>query len=167
MAIARILVCFALVAAALAPPLAAAHGEKHVPKPPAAGAPAQMPWGIAGEASAATRTIEVRMTDAMRFIPDRIAVRRGETIHFRVRNDGRMMHEMVIGTKGVLDEHAEQMVKFPDMEHDAPYMTHVAPGKTGSIVWTFNRVGEFHFACLVAGHYQAGMVGRIKVAGAP
>ena len=48
------------------------------------------------------------------------------------------------------------MVKFPNMEHDEPYMAHVAPGKTGEIVWTFNRAGDFDFACLIAGHYQAG-----------
>jgi hypothetical protein len=38
------------------------------------------------------------------------------------------------------------------------------PGKTGEIVWTFNRAGEFDFACLIAGHYQAGMVGKIPKA---
>jgi plastocyanin len=27
----------------------------------------------------------------------------------------------------------------------------------------FNRPGEFDFACLIAGHYQAGMVGKITV----
>jgi uncharacterized cupredoxin-like copper-binding protein len=55
------------------------------------------------------------------------------------------------------------MVKFPGMEHDEPYMTHVSPGKRGQIVWNFNRPGEFQFACLIAGHYQAGMVGTINV----
>ncbi len=55
------------------------------------------------------------------------------------------------------------MLKFPNMEHDEPYMAHVPPGKTGQIVWTFNRAGDFDFACLIAGHYQAGMVGKIIV----
>jgi uncharacterized cupredoxin-like copper-binding protein len=56
------------------------------------------------------------------------------------------------------------MVKFPGMEHDEPYMAHVPAGKTGEIVWTFNRAGEFDFACLIPGHYQAGMVGKVRVA---
>ena len=73
------------------------------------------------------------------------------------------MHEFVLCAKKDLDEHAALMMKFPDMEHDEPYMAHVAPGKTGEIVWTFNRAGAFEFACLIAGHYQAGMVGTIKV----
>jgi len=58
------------------------------------------------------------------------------------------------------------MLKHPTMEHDEPYMAHVRPGNTGEIVWTFNRAGEFDFACLMAGHYQAGMVGKIQVAAA-
>jgi hypothetical protein len=80
-----------------------------------------------------------------------------------IRNEGAMLHEMVIGTRAVLDEHAALMLRFPDMEHDEPYMAHVEPGQSGEIVWHFNRVGEFDFACLIPGHYQAGMVGRIAV----
>jgi uncharacterized cupredoxin-like copper-binding protein len=49
------------------------------------------------------------------------------------------------------------------MEHDEPYMAHVAPGKTGEIIWTFNRAGEFDFGCLIPGHYDAGMVGKVVV----
>jgi len=93
-------------------------------------------------------------------------VKQGDTVKFVVRNTGKVMHEIVIGTKNMLDEHAALMVKFPNMEHDEPYMAHVAPGKTGELVWTFNRPGDFDFACLIAGHYQAGMVGKITVVAA-
>jgi uncharacterized cupredoxin-like copper-binding protein len=123
----------------------------------------QKPWGIAGDAKAARRTVEVRMLDSMRFEPDRIEVKLGETIRFVHRNVGKVMHEFVIGTPQELDEHAALMLKFPNMEHDEPYMAHVAPGKTAQIVWTFNRPGEFKFACLIAGHYSAGMVGTLIV----
>jgi uncharacterized cupredoxin-like copper-binding protein len=74
------------------------------------------------------------------------------------------MHELVIGTKKALDAHAAAMAKSPAMAHDEPYMTHVAPGEAGEIVWTFNRPGRFEFACLVAGHYESGMRGQIEVA---
>ena len=127
----------------------------------------QKDWGIAGDAKALNRTIRVKMTDHMRFSPAHIEVRQGETIRFVLHNDGKLMHEFVIGTQKELDEHAALMVRFPDMEHDEPYMAHVAPGRVGRIVWTFNRPGEFGFACLIAGHYQAGMVGRIRVLPAP
>ncbi|NCV58626.1 MAG: hypothetical protein EBW47_07525, partial [Betaproteobacteria bacterium] len=108
--------------------------------------------------------IEVQMTDNMRFAPNRIDVKLGETVRFVVVNAGKVMHEFVLGTKRELDEHAALMKKFPNMEHDEPYMAHVEPGKKGEIVWTFNRVGEFDFACLLPGHYEAGMRGTINVA---
>ena len=123
----------------------------------------QKAWGIAGDAKAVTRTIEIGMDDAMRFTPALIEVREAETIRLAIGNQGKLMHEFVLGTKKELDEHAALMVKFPNMEHDEPYMAHVAPGKRGEIVWAFNRAGEFDFACLIAGHYQAGMVGKVRV----
>ena len=164
-AIARFCGSLAAIGAAWALPLASAsaHGDKpHAKKGPVR--KEQKDWGIAGDAKDAKRSIEVGMADSMRFTPDRIDVRQGETVKFVVRNAGKVMHEFVIGTKAENVKHAEMMVKFPNMEHDEPYMAHVAPGKTGEIVWTFNRPGDFEFACLIAGHYQAGMVGTIKVA---
>lgn len=124
----------------------------------------QKAWGIAGDAKRASRTVEVRMLDTMRFVPDVINVRQGETIRLVIRNAGKIQHELVIGTRKELEEHAALMVKFPGMEHDEPYMAHVGPGKSGGLTWTFNRPGEFEFGCLIAGHFQAGMIGKIKVA---
>ena len=123
----------------------------------------QKPWGIAGDVGAAKRTIEITMSDTMRFSPSTINVKQGEAVRFVVRNSGKMLHEIVIGTRKELDEHAALMVKFPTMERDEPYMAHVPAGKAGELVWNFNRAGEFDFACLIAGHYQAGMVGKIRV----
>ncbi|MFY3385070.1 cupredoxin domain-containing protein [Paracidovorax sp. MALMAid1276] len=123
----------------------------------------QKPWGIAGDAKAAARTIMLRMTDDMRFTPRHIEVREGETVRLRAENKGEVMHEIVIGTRAELDAHAALMKKHPGMEHDEPYMAHVAPGKRGDIVWQFNRPGQFDFACLIPGHYEAGMTGTITV----
>lgn len=142
--------------------LAIAHGDAEHPTSRQAKFE-QKPWGIAGNAKAAGRTIEILMTDDMRFTPSRIEVRQGETVRFIHRNNGAAMHEFVLGTKNELDAHAALMKKFPGMEHDEPYMAHVAPAKQGEIVWAFNRSGEFDFACLLPGHYEAGMVGKIRV----
>ena len=90
-------------------------------------------------------------------------MREGETVRLRAENRGQMLHEIVIGTPDELDQHAEMMLKHPGMEHDEPYMAHVPPGQRGEIVWQFNRPGTFRFACLVAGHYQAGMSGTLTV----
>jgi uncharacterized cupredoxin-like copper-binding protein len=152
-----------LLLAALLAVSAAAHAHGNKPAPATAPKAEQKDWGIAGERRTITRSITVDMTDAMRFTPDRIVLDEGDTVRFVVQNKGRMLHEMVIGTTAVLREHAALMARFPGMEHDEPYMVHVAPGKTGEIVWNFNRPGEFEFACLIAGHYEAGMRGTLTV----
>ncbi len=143
--------------------VALAHGDEGHGKVAKAVKKEQKDWGVAGEAKNAKRTIAVSMLDTMRFSPGKIEAQLGETIKFSVKNTGKVMHEFVIGTKKENDEHAALMLKFPNMEHSEPYMAHVPPGKTGQIIWTFNKPGDFDFACLIAGHYQAGMRGKIKV----
>ena len=73
------------------------------------------------------------------------------------------MHEFVLGSMKDLKEHAAVMKKHPGMEHDEPYMAHVAPGKTQSIIWQFTKLGEFNFGCLIPGHFEAGMIGKVTV----
>ncbi|MGE8505149.1 MAG: cupredoxin domain-containing protein [Pseudomonas sp.] len=125
--------------------------------------PEQKPWGIAGQADQVDRTVEIRMGDNMRFTPEKLQVKQGETIRFVHRNDGKLMHEFVLGTRQTLDEHAAEMLKGTGMAHGEAYMAHVAPEAQGEMIWTFNRAGEFEFACLIAGHYQAGMRGSVEV----
>ncbi len=137
----------------------AAHANKDMPVKME-----QKPWGIGGTDKAVTRTISVTMADKMRFSPEKIDVKQGDTLKFVLKNNGKLLHEFVIGTKKDLDTHAALMLKFPKMEHDEPYMAHVKPGDTGTIIWTFNQAGSFDFACLIAGHYQGGMIGKITVA---
>ena len=157
-----ILVLACLTCAGLA---ANAHGEK---QPAQAAKKAiskdEHPWGRQGDLRSATRTIEVDMADTMRFAPAEMKVKAGETVRFVVRNSGKQMHEMVIGTRAALEEHAQLMKKHPGMEHEEPYMAHVAPGKTEEIVWTFTKAGTFMYGCLVPGHWEAGMKGTIVVA---
>jgi len=141
-----------------------AHGpERHgtSPKPISA---EEHAWGRQGDPKKATRTIAIGMSDAMRFTPSEVRVKQGETVRFVVKNGGKAMHEMVIGTLEELKAHGEMMKKHPNMEHDEPYMAHVGPGKTYEMVWNFTKAGEFHFGCLVPGHFDAGMIGRIVVA---
>jgi uncharacterized cupredoxin-like copper-binding protein len=151
---------------ALAAGAAWSHGGSHEKKAPAK--PAQVnaeehAFGRAGDPKKVVRTIQVGMEDSMHFTPGDLVLNRGETIKFVVRNDGKIMHEMVIGTMKELKEHAELMRKFPNMEHDEAYMAHVAPGKREEIVWQFTRAGEFYYACLIPGHLEAGMIGKIAV----
>ena len=91
----------ALIAAA---PAAFAHGnEDHAT--PRKFDPAQVEVtdvGQEGDPKKVTRTIQVDMADTMRFTPANLAVKRGETVRFVVRNGGQVLHEMVLGTSQAL-----------------------------------------------------------------
>ena len=157
------LALFAVALAAFAQP-AVAHGEqKHEKKAARPISTEEKAFGREGDPKKVSRTINVDMNDRMRFTPAQLTVKQGETIRFRVKNSGKVMHEMVLGTLQDLKEHADLMKKHPGMEHDEPYMAHVAPGKTESMVWQFTKAGEFHYGCLVPGHFEAGMLGKVKV----
>ena len=143
---------------------ASAHGDqKHARKEDKSISKEEKEFGREGDPKKVNRTIRVAMNDTMRFTPATLDIRRGEIVRFEVKNSGKVMHEMVLGTMKELKEHAELMKKFPDMEHDEPYMAHVPPGKTEQLVWHFTRGGEFYYGCLIPGHFEAGMVGRILV----
>lgn len=153
-------------ALALATQWAAAHGTGgHASAAKKPVSTDEYAWGRQGDPAKAAKTIEVDMGDTMRFTPSEITVKRGQNVTFVVHNTGKVMHEMVIGTQEELEKHAELMKKFPGMEHDEPYMAHVAPGKQEKITWTFTRPGTFMYGCLVPGHWEAGMKGTIKVVG--
>lgn len=146
--------------------IAHGHGDKHGDKKAFdRAAVEQTEFGKAGDLKKAARVIRIAMDDKMRFTPDAITVTQGETIKFIVTNNGKILHEMVIGTPQELQQHATMMRKFPGMEHDEPHMAHVDPGRSESLTWTFNKAGDFEFACLIPGHFEAGMVGKIKVSG--
>lgn len=119
--------------------------------------------GKAGVAAKATRTVTVEMADSMRYTPSEIQVKKGETIRFVVKNVGKVRHELSLGTEKELLEHLEQMKKFPGMEHDEPSKITLDSGKQGEIVWQFTKAGTVNFACLMPGHYEAGMKGQVKV----
>ena len=123
--------------------------------------------GKPGVASKVTRTIAIDMSDAMRFTPSTVQVRRGETIRFVVTNSGQLKHEFNLGTEADLKAHYAQMLKFPEMEHDEPNLVSLAPGKTGEVIWQFTKAGTVHFACLHPGHYEAGMKGTVAVGTQP
>ncbi len=142
----------ALLAAASGAGPAFAHGTAGPSRQAGPAEKDQQDWGIAADRRPGLRTVQFTMADSMRFPPDKLVVRQGETLRLVIRNQGAMLHEFVLGTRQALDAHAALMLRFPSMEHSEPYMAHVGPGQAGEIVWTFNRAGQFDFACLVAGH---------------
>ena len=121
--------------------------------------------GKPGDAKKVKRSVTITMSDNMRFSPASIAAKKGETIRFVLVNEGKLKHEMVLGTIAELKAHAALMLKFPQMEHADPNQASVEPGQTGQLIWQFTKAGTFDFACLQAGHYEAGMKGQVVVAG--
>jgi uncharacterized cupredoxin-like copper-binding protein len=114
------------------------------------------------------RLIEVTTDETddgrMVFTPPEFRVKRGENVHFRIRNAGDTDHEFVIGTVAENREHAEVMKKFPDMEHgESPNAVRLAPGETGDIYWRFAKAGELEARCMIPGHAEAGMVAKIDL----
>jgi uncharacterized cupredoxin-like copper-binding protein len=119
--------------------------------------------GVAGKVGKVSRTIDVVMNDTMRFTPDKLTVKAGETVRFVVKNAGQIKHEFNIGTAASQEAHAQQMLKHGDMQHAEPNVASVLPGKSGVVIWQFTRPGTVTFACLQPGHLNAGMKGSIEV----
>jgi uncharacterized cupredoxin-like copper-binding protein len=109
------------------------------------------------------RTISLEMNDSLKFVPDKIAVKKGETIKFVLKNTGQVRHEMVFGTPAELKEHAEMMRTMPTMKHAGKNQVTAEPGKTVELVSSFPKAGEFEFACLEPGHLESGMSGKVTV----
>jgi uncharacterized cupredoxin-like copper-binding protein len=144
---------------------ALAHDPSQTTKARTASSTEEHAFGREGDPKKVSRTIAIDMSDAMHYSPASLQIKRGETIRFRVTNSGKMPHELVLGTMTDLKAHTELMRKYPGMEHDEPHMLHVQPAGKQTVVWQFTKAGEFYYACLIPGHFEAGMVGKITVAG--
>jgi uncharacterized cupredoxin-like copper-binding protein len=105
------------------------------------------------------RIISVSMQDTMRFefSPDLGELKHGETIEFRVRNDGQIQHEFSIGNAEDQVKHAIMMQKMPNMKHSDPNTVSLAPGESARLSWKFMGKETVVFACNIPGHFEAGM----------
>ncbi|MDH3699682.1 MAG: cupredoxin domain-containing protein [Alphaproteobacteria bacterium] len=140
--------------------------------------------GKPGTASKVTRTIVVTMRDNF-YEPESISVKPGETIRFKITNKGEFLHEFGLGTAAMHAAHQKEMLVMMEhgmieadrinhermkmdhgdgmkMSHDDPNSVLLEPGKSGEIIWTFNKRAKLEFACNIPGHYESGMMGEIK-----
>lgn len=152
--------CAVLFALATVPAKAGSgpHGHMHDAPGFSAGEP--------GDAEKPSRIIQVTMQERdgkMLFVPDRIEVQKGEQIKFMLHNIGELEHEFVLADTEENLEHAEMMMKNPEMRHVDPNARRLAPKQTDEIVWKFTTAGTFEFACLIPGHRDAGMLGVVDV----
>ena len=122
--------------------------------------------GEPGDPKKPARIVQVLMRDGdgkMVFIPDRLEVRKGDQVRFLLRNIGALDHEFLLATEAENLKHAEEMKKNPDMEHDEPNGKRVKSKGTAELVWRFTKAGVFEYGCLIPGHREGGMTGRITV----
>ena len=141
--------------------------------------------GQPGKALDVTHTVTVTMTDN-RYEPERISVKKGETIRFVVQNEGIFVHEFNIGTAKMHKAHQKEMMMMFEygvlelhkinharmkmdmgggktMEHNDPNSVLLEPKNSAEIIWRFDMDGMLEFACNVPGHYESGMVGKITI----
>ena len=141
--------------------------------------------GEQGKASEVTRVIEIVMSDNW-FEPEQISVASGETVRFILKNKGEFVHEFNIGTAAMHAKHQTEMAVMFDhgvlevdkinydkmkmdmgggktMDHDDPNSVLLEPEKSAEIVWKFGSSARLEFACNIPGHYDAGMMGDIRV----
>ena len=116
------------------------------------------------QALVVSRSLEVTLDDRMRFTPSQIEAQAGETLRLVVRNTGQVEHELVLGSASEIREHAELMKAGGDHAHGHGGMAiRVAPGQTGELVVQLPAATTLEMACLIPGHYEAGMKGTLTV----
>ena len=121
-------------------------------------------------AQVVSRSIALRMDDQMRFTPSQIEVQAGETVRFVIHNAGQATHEMVLGSDEEIRLHAQAMQQGAGHEaghsHGSGAAITVAPGQKGELVVRFAQAQKLQMACLIPGHYEAGMRGTVNVVSA-
>lgn len=122
--------------------------------------------GAPGDARKPFRTVEMtaKETDkGMAFEPAKIVVQQGEQIKFVIKNVGELAHEFMLDSFEANAKHAIAMQKNPEMEHDDPNGKRTESKKQSELIWRFTKLGTYEFACLIPGHYEAGMKGVVEV----
>ena len=140
--------------------------------------------GEKGKLSEVDRVIEVKMYDNF-YEPNEIKIKKGETIKFKVHNFGELVHEFNIATKEMHLKHQPEMVKLVEneilladkidkkkmkemakkdqsMSHSHSNSVLLEPNEDGEIIWKFNTEAKLEAACNIPGHYETGMIAKIK-----
>ena len=140
--------------------------------------------GEKGKLSEVDRVIEIKMYDNF-YEPKEIKVKKGETIKFNVYNFGEFVHEFNIATKEMHLKHQPEMMKLVENEillankidkkkmkemakedhsmgHSHSNSVLLEPNENGEIIWKFNTEVKLEIACNIPGHYETGMIAKIK-----
>ena len=121
-------------------------------------------FGEPADPADADRMVEIVASDDFRFDPVNVTVTVGETVTFRIVNEGQVPHDLTLGDQMTQDEHEAEMAEMGGMpmSHEVNAVT-VAVGETKELTWQFTEPGTVLIGCHQPGHYAAGMKGEITV----
>ena len=144
-----------------------------------------MKIGSKGKLSDVTRTIEVKMYDNY-YEPNTFKIKKGETVKFKVKNLGELVHEFNIANPMMHVQHQPEMELMVENEillgdridkdkmqkmaamdksmgHSHSNSVLLAPKEEGTLIWKFENAVNIEIACNVPGHYQAGMIAAVNL----
>lgn len=125
-------------------------------------------FGEPGDPASADRVVDVETLDTFAFTPDPITVKVGETITFRVSNNGNLPHDVVLDDQEGQDAHELEMQEMATggnmtMMADEANGFALAAGDSKVLTWTFTEPGTVFLGCHQPGHFAAGMVAAVVV----
>jgi plastocyanin len=99
------------------------------------------------------RVVQIVATPRLRFVPDTVIVKQGETVTFEVTSMSPVAHEFMVGPAA--DVAADKS--------GTPEIADIGMMQTGSLTYGFDGPGPYAFACHAPGHFEAGMTGTISI----
>lgn len=103
------------------------------------------------------------------FSPADLTVKVGEKVEIEFKNFGVVEHDFNIvdlPVSGEITAHGDEHTLATSHDHDAhDNAVHVVAkaGNMGHLIFTPSQAGEYLITCTVAGHKEAGMVGKLVV----
>jgi uncharacterized cupredoxin-like copper-binding protein len=145
------------------------HGGTAAARTPIDTATARTPIDtVAPSADPDIRNVVIELDDSRRIEPANWQARQGEALRLIVVNTGQATHELAVGPARDIAAHADSMIDSGSGKHDhgnavAIKAVSVEPGKTATLLYTFDEPGEWAMACFEPGHYEGGMKGTVEV----
>ncbi len=123
---------------------------------------------VAPPADPDIRNVVIELDDSRSIEPANWQARQGEALRLIVVNTGQATHELAVGPARDIAAHADSMIESGSGKHDhgnavAIKAVSVEPGKTATLLYTFDEPGEWAMACFEPGHYEGGMKGTVEV----
>jgi uncharacterized cupredoxin-like copper-binding protein len=101
--------------------------------------------------------VSVEMTE-FKFVPQEMTVFSGQETSLELKNSGAVEHDFTILKKGVA---AKSPFNREQQAGDILTEFKLGSGKDDTFTFTLPEPGEYALICIIPGHMEAGMVGKI------